>query len=107
MTSKTVAETRQHSVNTPTRYAMLGSTSDFSPVASCYDATRVLPRSILLACYDRLIAPGLLPDSRHRTGCRLRNRADIAASRGKWLPDSRDRYLVRDGQAGAIKGERR
>ena len=39
----------------------LGSSSDFSPIASHYDATRDLPRPILQACYDRLIEYRLLP----------------------------------------------
>lgn len=39
----------------------LGPTSDFSPVASRYDATRHIPEDRLLTCYDRLIAQGLFP----------------------------------------------
>jgi ubiquinone/menaquinone biosynthesis C-methylase UbiE len=43
--------------------ADLGRTSDFSPVASRYDATRDLPEPHLLACFDRLIERGLFPPS--------------------------------------------
>lgn len=38
-----------------------GSSSDFSGIASRYDATRDLPPEYLLACYNRLIKHGLLP----------------------------------------------
>jgi ubiquinone/menaquinone biosynthesis C-methylase UbiE len=61
MTNKDVAETGQHSDGTPTGETLLGSTSDFSPVASRYDATRDLPMPILQACYDRLIEHRLFP----------------------------------------------
>lgn len=36
-------------------------TSDFSPIASRYDATRDLPERHLSACFDRLIERGLFP----------------------------------------------
>lgn len=39
----------------------VGPTSDFSAIASRYDATRDLPRHQLLACYDRLVERGLFP----------------------------------------------
>lgn len=39
----------------------LGPTSDFSPIASRYDATRELPWACLKTCYDRLVRRGLLP----------------------------------------------
>ena len=38
-----------------------GPASDFSGIASRYDATRDLPLECLLACYARLIERGLLP----------------------------------------------
>lgn len=38
-----------------------GSISDYSRIASRYDATRDLPRRSLQACYDRLTAGGLFP----------------------------------------------
>jgi SAM-dependent methyltransferase len=40
-----------------------GPSSDFSGIASRYDATRDLPQECLLACYDRLTEHGLLPVS--------------------------------------------
>jgi ubiquinone/menaquinone biosynthesis C-methylase UbiE len=39
----------------------IGLTSDFSAIASRYDATRDLPQRQLLACYDRLVERGLFP----------------------------------------------
>ena len=39
----------------------LGLSSDFSAIASRYDATRDIPERYLLACYDRLIERGLFP----------------------------------------------
>jgi ubiquinone/menaquinone biosynthesis C-methylase UbiE len=39
----------------------IGLTSDFSAIASRYDATRDLPQHQLLACYDRLAERGLFP----------------------------------------------
>jgi ubiquinone/menaquinone biosynthesis C-methylase UbiE len=36
-------------------------TSDFSPIASRYDATRDVPEQCLVACYDRLMELGLFP----------------------------------------------
>ena len=39
----------------------VGLTSDFSAIASRYDATRDLPRHQLSACYDRLVECGLFP----------------------------------------------
>lgn len=39
------------------------STVDFSPAAAGYDASRSLPREIVLRCYDRLIARGLFPSN--------------------------------------------
>jgi ubiquinone/menaquinone biosynthesis C-methylase UbiE len=41
--------------------APAGLTSDFSAIASRYDATRDVPRQCLMACYDRLIDRGLFP----------------------------------------------
>ncbi len=38
-----------------------GATSDFSRVASRYDATREVPETHLAACYERLVRQGLLP----------------------------------------------
>ena len=38
-----------------------GVTSDFSRVASRYDATREVPETHLAACYERLVRQGLLP----------------------------------------------
>jgi ubiquinone/menaquinone biosynthesis C-methylase UbiE len=43
------------------RKEALGPASDFSRVASRYDATRDLPQQYLFACYDRLVEQGLLP----------------------------------------------
>ena len=40
-----------------------GPTSSFAAVAPRYDATRHIPEAILHACYDRLIAAGLFPES--------------------------------------------
>ncbi len=36
-------------------------TSDFSPIASRYDATRDIPQPCLTACYERLVRQRLLP----------------------------------------------
>lgn len=41
--------------------ATLGPTSDFSPIASRYDATREVPQQCLQACYERLLRESLLP----------------------------------------------
>jgi ubiquinone/menaquinone biosynthesis C-methylase UbiE len=38
-----------------------GLTSDYSKIASRYDATRDLPEEKLIACYDRLVERGLFP----------------------------------------------
>jgi ubiquinone/menaquinone biosynthesis C-methylase UbiE len=38
-----------------------GTTSDFSRIATRYDATRDLPESILDACYEKLIRQGFIP----------------------------------------------
>ncbi len=43
------------------RNETLGPASNFSRIASRYDATRDLPREYLIACYARLIEHGLLP----------------------------------------------
>jgi ubiquinone/menaquinone biosynthesis C-methylase UbiE len=40
---------------------VFGLTSDLSPIASHYDATRDLPEPDLLPCFDRLIERGLFP----------------------------------------------
>jgi len=42
--------------------AVLAPTSDFSPIAARYDATRDVPADRLRACYERLIEHGVLPD---------------------------------------------
>jgi len=42
--------------------ATLAPTSDFSPIAARYDATRDVPEDHLRACYERLIACGVLPE---------------------------------------------
>ena len=39
----------------------LNETSDFSPIASRYDATRDVPRALSAACYQRLADRGALP----------------------------------------------
>ena len=39
----------------------LGATSDFSPIASRYDATRDVPQPLLAACFQRFVHQGLLP----------------------------------------------
>jgi SAM-dependent methyltransferase len=39
----------------------LAPTSDFSPIAARYDATRDVPEDRLRACYERLVACGVLP----------------------------------------------
>ena len=36
-------------------------TSNFSPIADRYDATREIPSAQLGACYERLVRQGLLP----------------------------------------------
>lgn len=41
--------------------AATGPASDFSGIASPYDATRDLPQECLLSCYARLVERGLLP----------------------------------------------
>lgn len=41
--------------------AALALTSDFSPIAARYDATRDVPEERLQSCYERLIARGVLP----------------------------------------------
>jgi len=38
-----------------------GKTSNFSPIADRYDATREIPSAQLGACYERLVRQGLLP----------------------------------------------
>ena len=43
------------------RNATSGPTSDFSSIATRYDATRDLPQEHLRACYARLVERGLLP----------------------------------------------
>src|ERR1700744_4468742 len=43
------------------RKRALGAASNYSRIASRYDATRDLSQEYLLACYDRLIERGLLP----------------------------------------------
>jgi ubiquinone/menaquinone biosynthesis C-methylase UbiE len=45
-----------------TDLAALALTSDFSPIAARYDATRDVPEDRLRACYARLIARGVLPE---------------------------------------------
>jgi SAM-dependent methyltransferase len=40
---------------------LFGPARDFSPIAARYDATRELPRDILLTCYDRLSEGDLFP----------------------------------------------
>ncbi len=97
----------------------LGPTSDFSPVAARYDATRHIPPDSLLACYDRLIAHGLFPAGGHilDAGCgtgqislplAARGYAvrgfDIAAemvalARAKCPPGGSARYAVADVRA--------
>jgi ubiquinone/menaquinone biosynthesis C-methylase UbiE len=52
--------------NSPTNFALApatpsGLTSDFSPIAGRYDATRDMPQPMLLICYDRLVERGLFP----------------------------------------------
>ena len=42
--------------------AALALTSDFSPIAARYDATRDVPEDRLRICYERLIAHGALPE---------------------------------------------
>ncbi len=41
--------------------AALGVTSDFSPIAGRYDATRDVPPDLLAQCYRRFVERGLLP----------------------------------------------
>src|SRR6202044_1040319 len=40
-----------------------GRTSDYSRIAARYDATRDLPDDVLLACHNRLIQTGILPET--------------------------------------------
>jgi SAM-dependent methyltransferase len=102
-----------------------GHTSDFSAIADRYDATREIPPAMLSACYDRLIALGLLPhhgailDAGCGTGqislplaergLRVRgfdiSPAMAAIARAKCLPEWDARYMAADVRALPVQDE--
>src|ERR1051326_7416351 len=63
----------------------LGLSSDFSAIASRYDATRDIPERCPLACYDRLIERGPFSAQRLDFGCGLRHWTGVATSGGTGL----------------------
>ena len=97
----------------------LGPTSDFSPIADRYDATRQLPEDVLTTAYERLVRSGLLPragivlDAGCGTGqvssalagmgYEIRgadvSEAMVAIAREKCHPEWRARYFVADVRA--------
>jgi ubiquinone/menaquinone biosynthesis C-methylase UbiE len=97
----------------------LGPTSDFTPIAARYDATRHVPQDALTACYGRLVRSELLPtqgivlDAGCGTGqissalagmgYDVRgidvSQAMVAIAREKCRPEWRARYLVADVRA--------